>query len=207
MKTDLQKNLGRTEVFKEEMRNLDRRNYLVHKLDPKFEDLQFMRSHVYEDRMELHKFTSDSFQIIKIEYDNIVKLDIDRINIYIELKNGTSYYLTEMRNNLREIFTDFGGKELCVSIDNFYVIKDYSIIGEDYGIYILKGTMIYDGENDLEEREYRDFEYKINFDDIEEIDEDYEEGYHHLQLKLANGQYIEFESEWEGDNELQKSAN
>jgi hypothetical protein len=197
MKTDLQKNLGRTEVFKEEMRNLDRRNYLVHKLDPKFEDLQFMRSHVYEDRMELHKFTDDSFQIIKLNYDDIVKLDIDKINIYIQLKNGTSYFLKELKNNLKEIFNDFGGEELCVSVDKFCVIKDYSIIGQDYETYILRGITVYDEDDgELEENKYKNFEYKINFNDIREIDEDYEEGYHHLQLKLSNGRYIEFESEW-----------
>lgn len=187
---------------KEELQGLNRRNYLVHQLDPRFEDLQFMRCHVYEEWIELHKFTDDSFQIIKLNYDDIVKLDIDKINIYIKLKNGTSYFLKELRNNLKEIFNNFGEQELSISIDNFYVIKDYSLIGQDYETYILKGTTIYDEDKgDLEKNEYKDFEYKINFDDIEEIDEDYEEGYHHLQLNLANGQYIEFESEWSrGDN-------
>jgi hypothetical protein len=198
MNTDLQKKLGNTE----EMKNLDRRNYLVHKLDPRFEDLQFMRSNLYEDRMELHKFTSDSFQIIKIKYEDISKLDINGINIYIELNDGTSYFLKELRNNLKEIFNNFGGEELCVSADKFYVIKDYSIIGQDFGTYRLQGTTVYDEDDgELEENKYENFEYKINFDDIREIDEDYEEGYHHLQLKLSNGQYIEFESEWSrGDN-------
>jgi len=183
--------------IKEELRKLDKRSYLVHQLDPKFDDLQYMRSHIYKNRMELHKLNEENFgEKIKIEYEDIIKLDVSGINIYIELNNGISYFLKEMRNNLIEIFTNFGGQELDVSTDNFYVIKDYSIIGQDYGIYILRGKMIYDGENDLAESEYRDFRYKIRFDDIKEIDEDYEEGYHYLQLKLANGKYIEFTSEW-----------
>ncbi|WP_446897719.1 hypothetical protein ACSVC9_12080 [Clostridium sp. LBM24168] len=80
--------------IKEELQKLDKRNYLMHQLDPKFNDLQYMRSHIYKNHMELHKLNEENFgEKIKINYEDIVKLDIDKINIYIELKNGTSYFL------------------------------------------------------------------------------------------------------------------
>ena len=183
--------------IKEEIRKLNRRNCSVHQLDPEFNDLRYMRSYIYIDRMELHKFADGSFQVIKINFDDIVKVDINGIDIYIELKNGASYFLKEIRNDLKEIFTDFKGKTLDISINGkFFIIKDYSLIGQDYDIYILKGTTVYNEElGDLEENEYVDFKYKLRFDDIKIINEDYEEGYHNLLLELVDGQYIEFTPE------------
>ncbi|MFC0903748.1 hypothetical protein ACFHWD_03470 [Clostridium sp. MT-14] len=182
--------------IKEQLQNLDKRTYLVHQLDPKFENLEYMKCCTEDNYIKIFGLFDNLDNIIKIKYDSITELHIDSINVYIELKSGQSYYFKEKRNNLVEIFADFKKHDLDVSIDKFYIIKDYSIVGQDDGTYILRGMTVYEEDEELEENEYKDFRYKLKFDNIVEIDEDYEEGYHHLQLKLINGEYIEFEAEW-----------
>jgi len=186
--------------LKEKLQNVNRKIYYLSNTNEKAQYVCVYRKY---NSIELHMLDTKNFgNKIKIEYDDIVKLDINGINIYIELKNGTSYFLKEIRNDLRKIFTDFKGETLDISINGkFFIIKDYSLIGQDYDIYILRGTTIYNEElGDLEENEYIDFKYKLKFDDIKTISEDYEEGCHNLLLELVNGQYIEFTSEWGGDN-------
>ena len=186
--------------LKEKLQNVNRKVYYLSNTNEK---AQYVCAYRKYNSIELHKLDTKNFgKKIEINFDDIVKVDINGINIYIELNDGASYFLKEIRNDLRKIFTDFKGETLDISINGkFYIIKDYSLIGQDYDIYILRGTIIYNEElGDLEENEYMDFKYKLRFDDIKTINEDYEEGYHNLLLELVNGQYIEFTSEWNGDN-------
>ena len=186
--------------LKEKLQNVNRK---VYSLFSTVEKSQYVCIYRKYNSIELHMLDTENFgNKIKIEYDDIVKLDINGINIYIELNDGTSYFLKEIRNDLRKIFTDFKSETLDISINGkFYIIKDYSLIGQDYNIYILRGITIYNEElGDLEENEYINFKYKLRFDDIKTINEDYEEGYHNLLLGLTDGQYVEFTSEWNGDN-------
>jgi len=186
--------------LKEKLQNVNRKIYYLSNTNEK---AQYVYAYRRYNSIELHMLDTKNFgNKIKIEYDDIVKLDINGINIYIELKNGTSYFLKEIRNDLRKIFTDFKGETLDISINGkFFIIKDYSLIGQDYDIYILRGITVYNEKlGDLEENEYMDFKYKLKFDDIKTINEDYEEGYHNLLLFMNNGKYIEFTSEWGGDN-------
>jgi len=186
--------------LKEKLQNVNRKVYY---LSNTIEKSQYVCAYRKYNCIELHKLDTENFgEKIRINFDDIVKLDINGINIYIELNNGTSYFLKEIRNDLRKIFTDFKGETLDISINGkFFIIKDYSLIGQDYDIYILRGTTIYNEElGDLEENEYMNFKYKMKFDDIKTINEDYEEGYHNLLLELTDGQYLEFTAEWDGDN-------
>lgn len=186
--------------LKEKLQNVNRKVYYLSNTNEK---AQYVCAYRKYNSIELHKLDTKNFgKKIEINFDDIVKVDINGINIYIELNDGTSYFLKEIRNDLRKIFTDFKGETLDISINGkFFIIKDYSLIGQDYDIYILRGTTIYNEElGDLEESEYVDFKYKIKFDDIKTISEDYEEGYHNLLLGLTDGKYAEFTSEWDGDN-------
>jgi len=186
--------------LKEKLQNVNRKVYYLSNTNEK---AQYVCAYRKYNSIELHKLDTKNFgKKIEINFDDIVKVDINGINIYIELNDGASYFLKEIRNDLRKIFTDFKGETLDISINGkFYIIKDYSLIGQDYDIYILRGTIIYNEElGDLEENEYMDFKYKLRFDDIKTISEDYDENYHNLLLGLTDEQYIEFTSEWNGDN-------
>lgn len=184
--------------IKNELKSLNYKNYLAHQLDPQFKDLEFIRFHNYENYFEIHILGEHFRDKIIVQHENIVKIDINGINVYIELKNGTSYFLKEMRNNLIEIFTDFKKHDLDVSIDcKFYIIKDYSLMRKDADTYILRGIKIFDDDDgELEENEYTEFVLEIKFSDIKELDEECENGYHNLFLKLQNDKYLEFTAEW-----------
>lgn len=153
------------------------------------------------------KAGEDSFAILDLDsfgqtyqtinYTDVKRIEIDSILVGIELNDGTTYLLKEIRNDLVEILADFN-EDCCIT--------KYKVIEEDGEIkyktehyFIIEDFEVINNEENNTVKISNEFSsYNIDYDDIISIEEDYYgEGMANnrsVRIELTDNEYISIES-------------